>query len=461
MNIRNLLLVLVAVLLWMGCGKKNTEPGEPPVFVRSIPENAAENVTLSTDLVVTFDEVVKLASNHNITINGNVADVKALLTQLTINIQLHENTEYVVKIPAGAVINSMGIANDKEVIFKFKTILPEVVEIESNLAVADASPQATKLYTFLKDNYGSKIISSTMASVNWNINEAEWVKQHTGKYPAMATFDYIHLPASPANWIDYSNTTIIEDWWNHNGIISANWHWIVPKKQGDTDSNNFTYKPDETTFSASNALVDGTWENTILKADLEKLAGYLKLLKNKNIPVVWRPFHEAAGNIYEYSNGTAWFWWGAKGAETYKKLWIYMFNYFESQGLNNLIWVWTSQTKDNAFYPGDEFVDIIGRDIYNNTVAASLAAEFVAVQEAYPTKIVTLSECGNVANISAQWSAGATWSFFMPWYDYQRTLTPGSLTFAGTDHEHANASWWMDAMGRDYVLTRDQMPSLK
>ncbi len=48
-----------------------------------------------------------------------------------------------------------------------------------------------------------------MSNVNWNMNEAEWVKLHTGKYPAMITTDYIHLPASPANWIDYSQTEFI------------------------------------------------------------------------------------------------------------------------------------------------------------------------------------------------------------------------------------------------------------
>ena len=458
---RMIFFLCIGLVLMMGCSRDDGNPNADytaPVCTAVSPANGSMNV-LPQDLIqLTYDEDVFLSESHKIQVNGLPVNATTLKNVLTINMTLKGGVTYNVSIPYGSVMDaSTNFTN--HLTFTFKTV--SQLNISASLVASNASPEAVKLYAFLKDNYGSKIISSTMASVSWNINEAEWVKQHTGKYPAMATFDYVHLPASPANWIDYSNTTIVEDWWANNGLISANWHWIVPKKQGDIDPNNFTYKPEETTFSATNALVDGTWENTILKADLEKLAGYLKLLKNKNIPVVWRPFHEAAGNIYEYSNGTAWFWWGAKGADTYKKLWIYMFNYFEAQGLNNLIWVWTTQTKDNAFYPGDEYVDIIGRDIYNNTVASSLAAEFVAIQDAYPTKIVTLSECGNVANISAQWSAGAAWSFFMPWYDSLRTLTPGSVTFAGTDHEHATASWWMDAMGRDYVLTRDQMPSLK
>lgn len=343
---------------------------------------------------------------------------------------------------------------------------PEVPStISTTLVTPSPSLEAVKVYSFLLENYRKNIISSSMANVAWNINEAEWVKQHTGKYPAMATFDYIHLKASPANWIDYSKIEVLENWWNQNGLISANWHWIVPKSESLANSvdyeKDYTYEPGKTTFRAVNALKDGTWENKILKADLEKMAGYLLLLKNKNIPVIWRPLHEAAGNIYEYNNGTAWFWWGNDGAETYVQLWRYMFDYFQAQGLNNLIWVWTTQTKDNAFYPGDAYVDIVGRDIYNNSTLTNLAAQFTSIQDAYPTKMVTLSECGNVAKISAQWAAGAEWSFFMPWYDYKRTLNPGTADFELTTHEHADKAWWVDAFAMDNVITLDEMPSLK
>ena len=51
-----------------------------------------------------------------------------------------------------------------------------------------------------------------MSNVSWNINEAEWVHLHTGKWPAMTTVDYGHLNHSPANWIDYNHTQFLEDW---------------------------------------------------------------------------------------------------------------------------------------------------------------------------------------------------------------------------------------------------------
>ena len=67
--------------------------------------------------------------------------------------------------------------------------------------------------------------------------------------------------------------------------------------------------------------------------DLKNAAAYLKLLRDADIPVLWRPFHEAAGG---------WFWWG-KDAASFKSLWIAMFNYFKTEGLDNLIWVWTTE----------------------------------------------------------------------------------------------------------------------
>jgi mannan endo-1,4-beta-mannosidase len=361
-----------------------------------------------------------------------------------------------VTVPGGAVVNTSGIPSEQDITFSFTTQAP--VEITSELVVSNPSPEAQNVYNFLKENYGSKIISGTIANVSWNINEAEWVYSHTGKYPAMNTFDYIHLNWAPDNWIDYSDTQVVEDWWANNGLVGACWHWNVPLSEG---ASEYTYRPEETTFHAANATIDGTWENDIVKADLEEIAGYLNLLKNKNIPVIWRPLHEAAGNIYEYDGGKAWFWWGADGAQAFKNLWVYMFEYFEQQGLNNLIWVWTTQAKDDEFYPGDEYVDIVGRDIYNNNDAADIASQFEAIQDAYPTKMVTLSEMGSVAKISDQWNNGALWSWFMPWYDYERTNNPGDTDFSETNHTHAAISWWEDAVSHEAVITRDEMPDLK
>jgi mannan endo-1,4-beta-mannosidase len=379
--------------------------------------------------------------------NAVITSVEANLKNVTIQATgLQKSTAYTLVVPKGVVTGPTNV-EAPEVRLTFSTVDTQNVE-QAALCTPNPSPEAVDVYNFLKETYGNKIISGAMAKVAWNTDEAEMVYATTGKYPAMNTVDYIHLWASPANWIDYSQTAFLEDWWNANGLVSACWHWNVPTAQG---ASSVAFYTENTAFRPSNALVNGTWENTVMKADLAKMAGYLKLLKDKNIPVIWRPLHEGAGNIYEYQNGTAWFWWGRDGGAAYVALWRYMFDYFQEQGLNNLIWVWTTQTKDNAFYPGDDYVDIVGRDIYNQTSAAANASQFSSIATTYSGKMVALSENGNVAKISEQWSSGAKWLFFMPWYDNAATTLTG--------HEHADAAWWLDAVANPNVITRDEMPS--
>ena len=443
-----------------GCGKENNggpEDNTSPGISKTQPVNGATEVPLNTEIMITYNEIITLGNAYQITVNYQKVTASVIDSLLYIDYQLEENMDYIV-IVSGISVLDLAKNYGPAYTFSFSTKKEITTEIKENLAVQNPSPEAVNLYNFLKQNYGEKIISATMANVNWNINEAEWVEQHTGKYPAIATFDYVHLQYSPANWIDYSNTGIIEDWWNNHGIISAGWHWNVPVSEGSEELDFYSVN---NLFKASNVTVDGTWEKETADNDLEKIAGYLKLLQEKNIPVLWRPLHEAAGNVFEYSGGNAWFWWGADGAQAYKDLWIYMFDYFHDQGLNNLIWVWTTQTKDDPFYPGDEYVDIIGRDIYNNDDTEAISMEFNSIQAKYPNKIITLSEMGSVANISAQWSSGAKWSYFMPWYDYERTINTSGTEFQDTSHDFADADWWIDALDSPYVVTRDEMPSLK
>ena len=50
------------------------------------------------------------------------------------------------------------------------------------------SAEAETLLQCFHEIYGEKIISGCTANVNWNINEAKWVYQHTGKWPANKPF---------------------------------------------------------------------------------------------------------------------------------------------------------------------------------------------------------------------------------------------------------------------------------
>lgn len=338
-----------------------------------------------------------------------------------------------------------------------------------DLCDPDANPTTRQVYQLLRDSYGEKSFSCSMAEVDWNYKEAGYVKNWTGEYPAINGFDYIHLVY---DWEPYTDISPVREWWNMGGLVTLMWHWRAPSDRAEWESyiNSPSHRDNEcyegfyapgggspvTQFSPANAIVEGTWENDFVKYDLEKVADRLLLLQEEGISVIWRPFHEAAGNSTIYSDGKAWFWWGADGAEPCVALYKMMFDYFRERGLHNLIWVWTSQTKDSKWYPGDEYVDIIGRDLYNYTLDDAVY-NFEYLTAYYPHKMIALSECGYSGGtnpyISDQWEAGAKWLFAMPWYHYQ---------YSGKgNHQYANSDWWTDWFSQENAVAMPGMKSLR
>lgn len=475
----------VLFLAALSCGKTGNRdfPGSetPPIVLNSTIADGAEGVPVAAGFIdIGFDTPIRVKDASRISMSGARLSVTGMNLKIRVAYEaLEYSRSYVLVISEGAVVSQDSEIPIKEYRIAFMTearpdpqpdpdpdpdpdpedppFFPENPGIYSKEPVTDKPlHNARRLYKYLLSVYGKKTLSGAMAKVAWNTFEADWVKKWTGKYPAIATFDYIHLKNSPCNWIDYSDISALENWFSNGGIIGACWHWKVPAYE-NAGLDTYTFNAGKTSFKVSNIFIEGTWEKKTADADLEKIASYLKLLQNKKIPVLWRPLHEAAGNTYtEYHSG-AWFWWGKEGGEQYVKLWRYMFDFFKSKGINNLIWIWTTQTSslsdsDYAFYPGDEFVDIVGRDLYNVGNAVNIGSQFSVIASMFPKKMTALSENGGVPDMQAQWEAGAKWLFFMPWYDYNND---GS---AGYAHEHANISWWNKSLNFSSVISRDDLP---
>jgi mannan endo-1,4-beta-mannosidase len=156
--------------------------------------------------------------------------------------------------------------------------------------------------------------------------------------------------------------------------------------------------------------------------------------------------HEAAGG---------WFWWGRdKKPKPCNALWKLMFDRMVNHhGLNNLIWVWTCEESGDAreWYPGDQYVDIIGRDIYPNPdqrakIHTSRVSNFEHLKELYGArKIIALSENGAIPHPDSLVADGAGWSWFMPWnQDFTTSVN--------------TAADWNYIMNHNYVITLDKMP---
>ncbi len=342
---------------------------------------------------------------------------------------------------------------------------PDPDEPDNKFATAlvnpSASAQARQIYAMLLANSGKEILSGAMANVNNNNDFAGWVNKVSGKYPALTGYDFIHLPDSPANWIDYSDISAARTQWSQGGIVSYMWHWRAPDSEEgyrnhDTQKYGFNITgSDATSFDIREALKEGTWQNKFILEDLDKVAATLKLLADAGIPVLWRPLHEAAGS-YQYG---PWFWWGRYGDEYTIRLWRLMYDRLVNHhGLNNLIWVWTAQYQDGyasrmkASYPGDEYVDIVGVDLYQDNTNPDAKAYEAALRMTDGKKLVALSECGRIPDPKKSIEGNAPWAWFMLWYTYD--IHKGNQMSDGFGN---SSSWLRQVMDSPFVLNRDKL----
>ena len=276
------------------------------------------------------------------------------------------------------------------------------------------SKEAVELFDFLQENYGKKVISGQHTKTTALIDVWK-VMSITGKIPAICGFELLGYSPN-VNYTDTDDDAITEVMENmntidsalswakvHKGIVTYTWHWFSPMR-----GHNKAFYTQYTDFNAAKAVTRGTPEYNATIRDIDMIANLLKRFKDLNVPILWRPLHEADGK---------WFWWGAKGADACVKLWKLIYHRFNNiHNLNNLIWVWNSVNPE--WYPGDDCVDIISRDLYAKD-NGSRKDEFLEVKKLNPEKIVSLAECGMVPDPDKMMEDGAMWSWFMEWCGMQ------------------------------------------
>lgn len=453
--------MLLGVVVTSCCGEGDVLTPEVPLIVgQSITTGTTQVDAEPQDIYIIFDREVVVGKEDAIFFEPAVAtEIVAEGTILTIKTleRMNYECDYLLTIGKGAVKDALTGGENSERVIGFQTKRGPYVppsDPVTVLAMPSATRSAQNVYDFLWANYGLKTLSSASLNEYLEINECEWVYRWTQRYPAILNVDYKYLFVSPSTYMDYSTIEDeIEDWWDANGLVSASWHWMVPPKEGVR--NNYTTEGSATVVRPSNMLTEGTWEHEMMMADLEEMASILLAYKNKGIPVLWRPLHEAAGTKYTEVNGKPWFWWGLDGADAYRALWQTMFEFFKSKGVTNLIWVWNTQMNDVDYYPGDEYVDIIACDIYNAISVSKVSTVWESATAQFPHRMVSLCELGRMCDMSVQLDNSITWSYFMPWYDNSNDLSEGFV------HQYATIDWWRAAFEDRRVLSREDMPSLK
>lgn len=386
-----------------------------------------------------FDLSIHAASPHGdkqntISIDGSSANFSLVQNSAYETFKIVSNKKLTTGAHTIEIIKSWGWINIDYI--ELNSVDPSSrFNLTDTLVTPNPIPEASNLFKFLLNNYGNKIISGVM-TLN-SFDESNWLLQNTGKEPALLGLDLMHCGRNYTWYNDMEPLNDAATWYNKNGIPAICWHWRDPSR---ITEEFYTAK---TAFDVSKISDPTSAEYQAMLSDIDYISGLLKELQNQNVPVIWRPLHEAAGG---------WFWWGAKGAAPCKQLYLLMYDRMVNyHGLRNLIWVWTREPGDEEWYPGDEYVDIVGRDIYKQGDHSSHEMEFNNMNTLYGgRKMLTISECGSMPDVDNLIADGAAWSWWMPWYgDFTRSSDHNTLTL------------WQKMFAHDYVITLDEMPLLR
>ena len=329
-----------------------------------------------------------------------------------------------------------------------------VYDVSPVLSNPNANEETRRLFAYLCDSYGKVTFAGQHCEYGTIGMECHTIHQVTGKYPAIIGFDMMgYSPArrehggSPGNAVEQAIK-----FHEQGGLVTFCWHWNAPNQylKSGTDNGNPRwwggFYTRNTDFDID-AVMNGRDPEgkALLDRDIAAIAEQLLRLQEAGVPVLWRPLHESSGG---------WFWWGAKGAEPFRQLWIYLYNELTyTYGCNNLIWIWNARYDD--WYPGDAYVDVIGEDVYADphdyNAQSSLFYEVMGVPET--PKLLALTEVGVVPDIDEMVATNARWLWFNTWggdYVYKKAKYSDQYTEAELIRKVYNS---------EYVITLDELPS--
>ena len=282
--------------------------------------------------------------------------------------------------------------------------------VKNYMVDKNASTETVALFYNLRNLGKTKIIIGQQDAFNsfYQNNGSSDIKKTTGNDPSILGSDFMFITDKDNpnnNWYVQQENKIIQDTkdaYTKGMINTFCWHLREPYNEKSFYSADMT---SEQRTDAFKSLLPGGKFNDWYKKKLDKVASVVSNLKDTNgkqIPIIFRPFHEFDGN---------WFWWGANycTAEEYISVYRFTVNYLrDTKNVHNILFAFSpdnSYTTPSSYlsrYPGDDYVDILGMDNYGDfdnkgTSGASLAnskLKLISDLAISKNKIAALTETG-------------------------------------------------------------------
>ncbi|MBD5081564.1 MAG: hypothetical protein HDT44_07370 [Ruminococcaceae bacterium] len=275
----------------------------------------------------------------------------------------------------------------------------------------DADIKTIKIMGMLSDFYGKQTLTGQKVTPGTNAEIAA-IYEQTGRLPAIRQGD---LSCTQSKSPDFDardkELELAKDWSDRGGLVAYGWNWYAPSDTSHYLSvvTDFDFSAVSTNIDISEASLDTvealygsgdiSRECYRLIQDMDEAAAFLKELQESGVTVLFSPLPDG---------GKGGYWWSI--GENYQWLWRTLFNRFSKlHGLTNLIWVWSGGSEQ--YFPGDQYVDIVGENIYNTT-GDSGNGRFMGTIYYKSSKAAAMTHCLTVPDPDVLAQDNALWLWF-------------------------------------------------
>lgn len=234
-----------------------------------------------------------------------------------------------------------------------KTLLELVLALLCTLSLAAQAQTKQEVLQDLKHLGHGSYLFGQMAT--WVHNEtpdldhpSNWLKKvydHTGIMPAYGcvTYDFDDDPFTDTRWNEG-----VKQMWDRGLLVGVYSFYANPcgGKWNEPVQLEPIFAPETSPVKAN------------FYRQMDRMAANLAWLKSRGIVVVYTPFVELDDRNK---------WHAKEGPKTGIRLFQLVHDYFTAKGLDNVIWAFHTTQRAGAlqeYYPGDAYVDIIGKSAY-------------------------------------------------------------------------------------------------